>query len=63
MVVSMRVLIVEDEPVIGMELEDAVVEAGHEVIGWATGHARAIATAEARSPELARFRPHLNVAR
>lgn len=49
----MRVLIVEDEPVIGMELEDAVTEAGHEVIGWATGHARAIALAEARSPELA----------
>jgi DNA-binding response OmpR family regulator len=53
MVASMRVLIVEDEPVIGMELEDAVIEAGHEVIGWATGHARAIAIAEARSPELA----------
>ena len=49
----MRVLIVEDEPVIGMELEDAVTEAGHEVIGWAAGHSSAIALAEARSPELA----------
>jgi DNA-binding response OmpR family regulator len=50
---GLRVLIVEDEPVIGMELEDAVTEAGHEVIGWATGHAGAIALAEARSPDLA----------
>jgi DNA-binding response OmpR family regulator len=49
----MRVLIVEDEPVIGMELEDTVTLAGHEVIGWATGYASAIALAEARSPELA----------
>src|SRR5690348_8900753 len=50
---ALCVLIVEDEPVIGMELEDAVTEAGHEVIGWATGHADAIALAEARSPDLA----------
>jgi DNA-binding response OmpR family regulator len=49
----MRVLIVEDEPVIGIELEDAVTEAGHEVIGWATGLASAIALAEARPPDLA----------
>lgn len=49
----MRVLIVEDEPVIGMELEDTVTLAGHEVIGCAAGHASAIALAEARSPELA----------
>ena len=50
---ALRVLIVEDEPVIGMELEDAVTEAGHEVIGWATGHAGAMALAEARFPDLA----------
>ena len=50
---ALCVLIVEDEPVIGMELEDAVTEAGHEVIGWATGHAGAMALAEARSPDLA----------
>lgn len=50
---ALCVLIVEDEPVIGMELEDAVSEAGHVVIGWATGHAGAIALAEARSPDLA----------
>jgi len=37
----------------GMELEDAVTEAGHEVIGWATGHSSAIALAEVRSPEIA----------
>jgi DNA-binding response OmpR family regulator len=49
----MRVLIVEDEPVIGMDLEDAGTAAGHQVIGWATGHSSAMALAEARSPELA----------
>jgi DNA-binding response OmpR family regulator len=49
----MRVLIVEDEPVIGMDLEDSVAASGHEVIGWATGHATAMALAEARSPDLA----------
>jgi two-component system, response regulator PdtaR len=50
---KLRVLIVEDEPLIGMELEDAVTTAGHEIIGWATSHASAIAISEARSPDLA----------
>jgi DNA-binding response OmpR family regulator len=50
---TLRVLIVEDEPLLGMELEDAVVLAGHEVIGWATGLESAIALAEARSPDFA----------
>ena len=50
---ALRVLIVEDEPVIGIELEEAVALAGHEVIGWATGSASAIALGEARSPDLA----------
>ena len=50
---ALRVLIVEDEPLLGIELEDDVTAAGHEVIGWATGHASAIALAEARSPDLA----------
>lgn len=49
----MRVLIVEDEPVIGMELEEVITIAGHEVIGWATGRTSAIALGEARSPDFA----------
>jgi DNA-binding response OmpR family regulator len=50
---ALRVLIVEDEPLLGMELEDDVTMAGHEVVGWAQGHASAIALVEARSPDLA----------
>ena len=36
----------------GMELEDAVTAAGHEVIGGATGLASAIALATARLPDI-----------
>ena len=50
---ALRVLIVEDEPLLGMELEEVVGLAGHEVIGWATGSASAIALSEARSPDFA----------
>lgn len=32
----LRVLIVEDEALLAMELEDLVQDAGHEVVGWAT---------------------------
>ena len=49
----MRVLIVEDEPLLEMVLEDTVVSAGHEVIGWATNCANALALGDARSPEIA----------
>ena len=50
---AFRVLIVEDEPLLGMELEENVLSAGHEVVGWATGRASAMALAEARSPDFA----------
>jgi two-component system, response regulator PdtaR len=50
---ALRVLIVEDEPLLEMELEENVVLAGHEVIGWATGRVSAMALAEARSPDFA----------
>jgi two-component system, response regulator PdtaR len=50
---ALRVLIVEDEPLLGMELEENVVSAGHEVVGWATGRVSAMALAEVRSPEFA----------
>jgi DNA-binding NarL/FixJ family response regulator len=32
-IATIRVLIVEDEPLIGMDIEDAVAELGHEVVG------------------------------
>jgi AmiR/NasT family two-component response regulator len=50
---ALRVLIVEDEPLLGMELEENVVSAGHEVVGWATGRVSAMALADGRSPEFA----------
>jgi two-component system, response regulator PdtaR len=50
---ALRVLIVEDEP------EETVVPAGHEVIGWATSQASAIALGEARSTDFAFVDLHL----
>ena len=56
---AFRVLIVEDEPLLGMELEENVLSAGHEVVGWATGRVSAMALAEARSPDFAFVDLHL----
>ena len=50
---ALRVLIVEDEPLLGMELEDVVTLAGHEVIGCATSSTSAVGFAEVRAPQLA----------
>ena len=50
---ALRVLIVEDEPLLAMELEEVVTLAGHEVIGCAASSTSAIALAEVRSPQLA----------
>lgn len=38
---ALRVLIVEDEALLAMELEGLVEDAGHEVVGWATSAAQA----------------------
>ena len=35
----LKVLIVEDEALLAMELESLVEEAGHSVVGWATSSA------------------------
>jgi DNA-binding response OmpR family regulator len=37
----LKVLIVEDEALLAMELDDLVSEAGHEVVGWATSSSQA----------------------
>jgi AmiR/NasT family two-component response regulator len=50
---QLTVLIVEARPLDGMDLEEAVVLAGHQVIGWATTVQNAIALVEARPPDLA----------
>jgi CheY-like chemotaxis protein len=46
------VLIIEDEPLIGLELEDLVESLGHRSIGVATTHAEALALAETGRPGL-----------
>ena len=47
-----RILIIEDEPIIAMDLETIVEELGHKVIGVARGGRQAVALAAARKPEL-----------
>jgi AmiR/NasT family two-component response regulator len=53
------VLIVEERPLDGMDLEEAVVLAGHQVIGWATSLQNAMALVEARPPDVAFINPRL----
>ena len=55
----LRVLIVEGKPLDGMDLEEAVVLAGHQVIGWATNSQSAVTLAEVRFPDLAFIDPRL----
>jgi DNA-binding response OmpR family regulator len=48
-----RILIVEDQAILGMELEFALQEAGHVVIGIAADARHALALAAAAKPDLA----------
>ncbi len=50
---QLRVLIVEDESCIAMQLEDMVQNLGHEVVGSAASHAQAITSAQVSRPDLA----------
>jgi CheY-like chemotaxis protein len=47
-----RVLIIEDEPIIALDLQQLVEAAGHEVIGIASTEDEAVAIAEAERPSL-----------
>jgi CheY-like chemotaxis protein len=49
---SARVLIIEDEPIIAMDLRQLVEGAGHHVIGVASSEAEAVAIAECERPGL-----------
>ena len=49
----LQVLIVEDEPLIAMVLEHAVVSADRLVVGWAADRASALAIADAHTPNVA----------
>lgn len=50
--IATDVLIIEDEPLIGMDLETLVENLGHQVIGIARTHREAIDLAASRSPGL-----------
>jgi CheY-like chemotaxis protein len=50
--IAARVLIIEDEPLIAMDIENLVGEIGHEVVGIATTREEATAIAKKTSPGL-----------
>ncbi|MBL0769963.1 response regulator [Sphingopyxis sp. DHUNG17] len=47
-----RILIIEDEPIIAMDIEMIVRELGHEVVAVATTHTEAVAEAQKHKPGL-----------
>ena len=47
-----RILIIEDEPIIAMDIEMIVRDLGHEVVAVATTHAEAVAEAQEHRPGL-----------
>ncbi len=49
----MRILIVEDEALLAMELESEVEEAGHEIVGVAAESKQALSLIEKSSPQFA----------
>ena len=55
----LRILIVEDERLIAMQLEDDITDAGHEVVGSAMSSREAIRLAERTRPDLALVDIHL----
>ncbi len=55
----LRILIVEDEILIGLELESLLQDLGHEVVGVAATSADAISLSEAQHPDLAFVDIHL----
>lgn len=50
--IAAKVLIIEDEPLIAMEIEDLVSDIGHEVVGIARTRAEAVKLAENTNPGL-----------
>lgn len=47
---SLRILLVEDEPLIALDLEDILVEAGHAVVGIAATTTQALTIAAGSAP-------------
>ncbi len=55
----LKVLIVEDEALLAMELESLVEDAGHSVVGWATSSAEARAMVDTLEADIAFVDVHL----
>lgn len=55
----LRVLIVEDEALLAMELESIVEDAGHSVVGWATSSAEAMKLVDQTQADVAFVDMHL----
>lgn len=55
----LRVLIVEDEALLAMQLEAFLMDAGHEVVGWATASAEALEMFQRTKPDLVFVDMHL----
>lgn len=55
----MKILIVEDEALLAMELEALIEEAGHKVVGWATSSEEAKALVDKTDAEIAFVDIHL----
>ncbi len=56
----LRVLIVEDEALLAMELEGLIEDAGHRVVGWATSSKRARELVDTVEADLAFVDMHLS---
>lgn len=59
MITPLRILIVEDERLIAMQLEDDIADAGHTVVGSAMSSAEAVQLARSEKPDLAFVDIHL----
>ncbi|QKC83113.1 response regulator [Mesorhizobium sp. NZP2077] len=59
MIEPLKVLIVEDEALLAMELESLVEEAGHKVVGWATSSSEAKSMVESTDADIAFVDIHL----
>lgn len=59
MIEPLKVLIVEDEALLAMELESLVEEAGHSVVGWATSSTEAKAMVDSTEADIAFVDIHL----
>ena len=60
MIEPLKVLIVEDEALLAMELESLVEEAGHSVVGWATSSTEAKAMLDSTEADIAFVDIHLS---